>query len=162
MRWGLVDRIDALTLGEDATGVRTFPPDLPLFQDHSPEFPVVPGVLILESLAQLSGKLIGYTVRLERGDWPWPILSMMEKVKFRRFIRPGQEVQLESRFIMLREDSAVMKVRARIDGKVYAQAEQFFVFNAIPLDDPALRAGVEAHEKAELMRLWTDCPENRQ
>ena len=162
MRWGLVDRIDELVLDEYAIGYRTFPPDLPLFEDHFPAFPVVPGVLILESLAQLSGKLIGYTVRLQRGDWPWPILSMMNKVKFRKFIPPGQEVQLESRFILLREDSALMKVRAKVDGKVYSQAEQMFVFNAIPLDDGELRAGVEQHEKNELMRLWAACPENKQ
>ena len=158
MRWGLVDRIDELVAGESARGVRVYPPDLPLFQDHFPRFPVVPGVLILESLAQLSGKLIGYTVRRERGDWPFPILSMMDRVKFRKFVPPGVEITLESRLKAVRDEMAVVQVRARVDRKVHSQAEQIFVFNAVPLEDPEASADLEAIERSELARLWADFP----
>jgi len=158
MRWGLVDRIDELVAGERANGVRTYPPDLPLFEDHFPRFPVVPGVLILESLAQLSGKLIGYTVRRDREDWPFPILSMMEKVKFRRFVPPGVEIRLESQLISLRDEMAAVKVRAKVDGRVHAQAEQIFVFNAVALPDAEDAKAVEEIERAELARLWADYP----
>ena len=51
MRWGLLDTIDSLVPGESARGTRTWDPALPLFEDHFPGFPVVPGVLLLESLA---------------------------------------------------------------------------------------------------------------
>ncbi len=158
MRWGLIDRIDEMVEGEHARGARTYPADLPLFIDHFPSYPVVPGVLVLESLAQLSGKLIGYTVRRQRGDWPFPILSMMDRVKFRKFIRPDQEITLETRFVALREESAVMAVKARIGRKVHSQAEQFFVFNAVPMVGEE-RERVEGHEHRELRRLWSGCPE---
>ena len=159
MRWLLVDRIDELVQGESARGVKAWTMSEPWVQDHFPGFPVVPGVLLLESMAQLSGKLIGYTVRRERGDWPFPIFTMAEKVKFRRFVRPGDAVEISTRFIALREESAVMSVRARVGAKVHAQAEQTFVFNAVPLEDPAERERLELIERRALKLLWKDCPE---
>ena len=154
MRWRLVDRIDHLDCGRQAEGVVRFDPSLPLFEDHFPGFPVVPGVLLLESLAQLSGKLVGYTVRRQRGDWPFPIISMMNGVKFRHFVRPGQELLLHSELSTLRDDMAACRVRGRLDGRVHVQAEQIFVFNAVPLADPADKERVERLERAELRRLW--------
>jgi 3-hydroxyacyl-[acyl-carrier-protein] dehydratase len=154
MRWLFVDRIDELVPGERIRGVKTWDPSLTLFEDHFPGWPVVPGVLLMEALAQLAGKAIGYSVRGERGDWPFPILSMMDRVKFRRFVRPGELVQLEADFVALRDESARVKVRARVEGAVRASAEQTFVFNAVPLDDPAACARLERVEGAELARLW--------
>jgi 3-hydroxyacyl-[acyl-carrier-protein] dehydratase len=160
MRWLLLDRIDELIIGKSAVGARTFDPSEELFEDHFPGFPVVPGVLILEALAQLSGKLIGYTVRHERGDWPFPILSMADKVKFRKFVRPGQEMTLHTRLTSLRDEMAAVEVEARVDGKRHAQAEQVFVFNAVKLPNPAESDRLEAIERAELRRLWKGCPED--
>ena len=160
MRWKLIDKIDELHIDESAVGRKVYDPDSEFFIDHFPGFPVVPGVLILESLAQLSGKLIGYSVRKSRGDWPFPILSMMDKVKFRKFVRPGQEIQLESKLVSLRDEMAAVRVRARVNGKLHAQAEQIFVFNAVPLDDPAEADRVEKIERAELYRLWDGCPKD--
>ena len=154
MRWRFLDRIDELDPGVRITGAATFPGSLTLFEDHFPGWPVVPGVVLLETLAQLAGKGIGYTVRARRGDWPFPILSMMNGVKFRRFVLPDQEVALEAVFDGLRDESAAMRVKARVGGRVVAQAEQVFVFNAVPLDDPEDAARLERLEGAELARLW--------
>ena len=158
MRWGLVDSITALEKGKRATGLRTWDPSLPLFLDHFPGFPVVPGVLTLESLAQLAGKLIGYSVRKDRGDWPFPILSMMDKVKFRRFIPPATACVLEAEIVELRDESAIVDVRALVEDKWRARAQQVFVFNAVPLRDPVEQDRVEALERSELARLWADYP----
>lgn len=158
MRWRLVDSIDSVVRGERITGRVSFPRATPFFEDHFPGFPVVPGVILLESMAQLAGKLIGYTVRTERGDWPFPILSMANGVKFRKFVRPDEIVVLEARFLELREESARMAVRALVDGRVHAQAEELFVFNAVPLADPAEAARLEQLERAELARLWKEYP----
>jgi len=157
----LVDTIDMLEVGDRVSGTKTWASDEPFFEDHFPSFPVVPGVLLMEALAQIAGKLIGYTVRKERGDWPFPILSMMNGVKFRRFVRPDETVQLEAKLDSLRDEMAGVKVRAKVGGKVVAQAEQVFVFNAVPLEDPAERAKVEELERAHLKRLWPDCPDTQ-
>ena len=69
MRWLLVDSIDSLIVNQRIIGRKTYLADEEFFQDHFPGFPVVPGVLIMESLAQLSGKMIGYSVLQNRGDW---------------------------------------------------------------------------------------------
>jgi 3-hydroxymyristoyl/3-hydroxydecanoyl-(acyl carrier protein) dehydratase len=158
MRWQWLTAIDELVLGSHATGRMCFPAESPFFRDHFPGFPVVPGVLLLEAMAQLSGKLIGYSVRKERGDWPFPILSMAERVKFRRFVRPDEDCVFESRFLAIREESAVMEVRTRVGGAVRAQAEETFVFNAVPLADDAERVRVEGIERSELKRLWAGYP----
>jgi len=159
MRWLLLDRIDVLVSGEHAVGHKAFTMSEPWVQDHFPGFPVVPGVLLLESMAQLSGKLIGYTVREQRGDWPFPIFSMAEKVKFRRFVRPGYVVELNTKFIALRDESAVMSVSAKVDGRMHAQAEQTFVFNAVPLEDEAERERLEALESRALNILMRSASE---
>lgn len=162
MRWQLIQSIEALEPGETARGTACFDPDLPLFEDHFPRFPVVPGVLLMESLAQLSGKLIGYTVRRDTGRWPFPILSMMDKVKFRRFVRPGQPIRLDTRILHLRDDMSAVRVKASChDGerwRVHAQAEQIFVFQAVPLENAEDEAAVEAIERTELARLWPGLP----
>ena len=159
MRWLLVDRIDTLVAGESAQGAKTWPVESRFFEDHFPKFPVVPGVLLLEALAQLAGKLIGYTVRTERGDWPFPILSMMNGVKFRKFVRPDDEVILETRLISLREEMAVVQSKAKCAGRTVAQAEQIFVFNAVPLENDEDRATVERLERTQLKALWAAYPE---
>jgi 3-hydroxymyristoyl/3-hydroxydecanoyl-(acyl carrier protein) dehydratase len=159
VRWRFLDAIDELVPDRSASGRITFPVQTPFFADHFPGFPVVPGVVLLEALAQLSGKLIGYSVRAARGDWPFPILSMANGVKFRRFVRPEEEVRLESRLEALREESAVVHVRGWVAGRMTTQAEQLFVFNAVPLASAEERERLERLERAELRRLWRGYPE---
>lgn len=160
MRWLLVDSINELECNERIVGRKTYHKDEEFFQDHFPGFPVVPGVLIMESLAQLAGKLIGYSVLQNRGDWPFPILSMMNNVKFRKFIPPDQEIILEATLTSLRDEMAAVKVKAKVGRKVHAQAEQIFVFNAVPLKDDVERERVERIETLEMKRLWADYPES--
>ncbi|MDP2305807.1 MAG: 3-hydroxyacyl-ACP dehydratase FabZ family protein [Pseudomonadota bacterium] len=158
VRWRWVDCIDDMELGTSARGRVTFPADSFFFADHFPGFPVVPGVILLEAMAQLSGKLIGYSVRKARGDWPFPIITMANAVKFRRFVRPEEVVELLTQVVELRDESAIMFVRAKVDGKVVAQAEEIFVFNAVRLESAAESARLEALERAELLRLWPGYP----
>ena len=158
MRWLLVDAIDELVINERVIGRKTYDPSEEFFQDHFPGFPVVPGVLLMESLAQLAGKMIGYSVLHNRGDWPFPILTMMNNVKFRKFVPPGTEITLVAELTSLRDDMAAVKVKAKVGKKTHAQAEQIFAFNAVSLEDEAAQRRVELLESNELKRLWADCP----
>ena len=67
-------------------------------------------------------------------------------------------ILLETQIKTLREEMAAVDVKARVGNKVHAQAEQVFVFNAVPLDNDAERIRVEKLERAELERLWQACP----
>ena len=152
MRWLFVDRIDTVTLGERITGVKAAGLAEDYFTDHFPKFPVVPGVIITEALAQLSGKLIELSVYEERGIWPFPILSMVNKAKFRRFVPPGSLICMESEVLSLRDESAMMKVRAKVNDKITTTAELTFVFD--PGGIPNDAANIEAIERDFIRQIW--------
>src|SRR4029077_18692535 len=117
MRWRMSARIEEIAPGDHALGWKGVTLAEDYFEDHFPKFPVVPGVILIEALAQLSGKLIELTVWEEKGLWPFPVLSMVRNAKFRRFIKPGEAIRLEAKLSEIREESALTKCRALVDGK---------------------------------------------
>ena len=125
------------------------------FNEHFPDFPVVPGVLQVEALAQLSGKLIEVTVCDQEGRWVWPILSIVRKAKFRRFVRPGDVIELRSEITQLREESAVCKVSALVDGQRTTTAEIVFVFSPDNLASDDAQKLLEDLERKNLKMLWS-------
>ncbi len=154
MRWVFIDRIDTVTIGERITGVKAAALAEDYFVDHFPNFPVVPGVIVIEALAQISGKLIELSVYEDRGVWPFPVLSMVHKAKFRRFVRPGSVIEMEAEVIAIRDESAMMKVRARVDGKVTTQAELTFVFDPSGIPPDAAGGDIEDVERNTLRQIW--------
>jgi 3-hydroxyacyl-[acyl-carrier-protein] dehydratase len=154
MRWRMVDRIEEIVPGERAAGWKGVTLAEDYFEDHFPKFPVVPGVILIEALAQLSGKLIELSVWEERGMWPFPVLSMVRNAKFRRFIRPGESIRLETKLVEIRDESAITKCRALVDGKVTTDAELLFVFDPDALDDALGQDDLIAIEHYWLKILW--------
>ena len=112
----LLQNINSLEIGESAEGHMNFNGDEPFFADHFPGFPVVPGVLQIEALAQISGKLIEVSIFDRYKRWTWPILSMVRKSKFRRFVKPGQRLQLNTQLKTLGDESALVRY-ASVAGK---------------------------------------------
>jgi len=154
MRWVFLDRIVELLPGENARGFKGVAASEDYFADHFPGFPVLPGVLQIEALAQLSGKLIEVTVFGRERRWVWPILSIVKKAKFRRFVTPGVALELETTLLELRDESALCKAAARLDGKISTDAELVFVFNPGDLDTPEAQARLEQLERENLKQLW--------
>lgn len=154
MRWIFLDRINELTVGESASGHKCVTSSEPYFADHFPSFPVVPGVLQIEALAQLSGKLIEVSVFELEGRWIWPILSMVRKAKFRRFVRPGEILHLHTKVKTLRGESALMTVHGTVDGQKTCDAELLFVFNPDDLESDEAQLRLERLERENLKGLW--------
>ncbi|MBU0552349.1 beta-hydroxyacyl-ACP dehydratase [Myxococcota bacterium] len=154
MRWWFLDRIDELISGAHAVGRKGVASSEDYFTDHFPGFPVLPGVVQVEALAQLSGKLVEVTIFDQRGVWMWPILSMVRKAKFRRFVRPGDTVILKSTLKELREESAICGVVAEVDGRKVSEAELLFVFNPEGLDTNQAQLDLETLERKNLKMLW--------
>ncbi len=155
MRWVFLDRIDELQPGERAVGRKGVGGAEDYFTDHFPGFPVVPGVVQVEALAQLSGKLVEVTIWDQLRRWAWPILSMVRKAKFRRFVRPGDTLVLKSELLMLREESALCKVRGEVDGTPTCDAELLFVFNPEDLQSRFEQQRLEESERINLSLLWS-------
>lgn len=112
MRFVLIDRVETLEPGRRAVGSKTFAPDEAFFRDHFPGFPVVPGVLVLETMAQLGGRLIQASLGSAADPSVLPMLAMIERAQFRRPIRPGERLDVVA------EIESLGAVRARVAGSV--------------------------------------------
>ncbi|MFN3198698.1 MAG: 3-hydroxyacyl-ACP dehydratase FabZ family protein [Bradymonadia bacterium] len=156
MRWLFLDRITEMVPGERAQGLKGVASSEDYFVDHFPSFPVVPGVVQVEALAQLSGKLIEISIYESERRWVWPILSMVRKAKFRRFVRPGDQMVMTTDIVELREESAICKVKSTVDGQITTNAELLFVFNPDRLETDEAQKRLEGLERANLKVLWSE------
>lgn len=129
MRFYLLDRIKELVPGERALGIKCWSMDNEIFQDHFPGFPTVPGVLLTESMAQLAGVLIKKSYYKEYGETSkvYPVLSIIQKAKFRNFVRPGDQCFLEAEIISLDRGRANVKVKTLVDEDLVSEATLSFV-----------------------------------
>jgi len=94
------------------------------FQGHYPGEPIMPGVLIIEALAQLGGVLLSQELQ-HKGKVA--VLLSLDKVKFRRSVRPGDQLVLEVEAIKVRSSTGHIRGRARVGGELAAEAEIKFV-----------------------------------
>jgi 3-hydroxyacyl-[acyl-carrier-protein] dehydratase len=114
----LVDRI--LELSENhVVGIKNVTINEPFFQGHFPGEPVMPGVLVLESMGQVAGMMIAS--RPGTGEDQLLILTSMEDVKFRRPVRPGDQLVTEAEMLRLRGRMGKVKAVARVDGELAAE-----------------------------------------
>jgi beta-hydroxyacyl-ACP dehydratase FabZ len=116
----LVDRIIELE-AERIVGIKSVTANEPFFQGHFPEFPVMPGVLIVEALAQTAGVLV--LKHIEDRHRKLVLLASITSAKFRRPVVPGDTLRLEMAIIRRKASVALMGGRALVDGVVVAEAE---------------------------------------
>jgi len=126
----MIDRILKIEGDRYALGVKNVTVNEPYFQGHYPNVPIMPGVMILEALAQLSGILLSR--RLEHTGKVALLLSM-DRVKMRRLVRPGDQLILEAEAIHVRTRTGHCRCRAKVGQEVAAEAEIKFI---LVDDDP--------------------------
>ena len=124
MRFLLVDRIESLTAGRDIVAARTFPPDDDYLADHFPGFPVVPGVLLTESMGQAAAKCLD-AQRRPRGK---AMLVRILSASFRQWVKPGELLELQAAIVSDDERFATADCKASVAGRAVAQAKLFFSF----------------------------------
>lgn len=124
MRFILVDRILSLSPGTEISAVRLIRDDEDYFADHFPGFPVVPGVLLTEMMAQTAGKCLD-AERRPRGK---AMLAKILSASFRQWVRPGDEVQLHATITANDERYATADCLAQVGGRTAAQAKLFVTF----------------------------------
>jgi len=124
VRFILVDRIISLVPGESIVAARAIRPDEDYFRDHFPGFPVVPGVLLTEMMAQAAGKCLD-AQRLPRGK---AMLARIVSASFRQWVRPGDEALLHAVIVANAERYATADCKVQVGNGVVAQAKLFYSF----------------------------------
>ena len=122
MRWIWIDRFLEFTSGKSARAVKNLSLAEEYFADHFPGYPVMPGSLILEGLAQTGGILVG-----EVNDFREKVvLAKIPWARFRREALAGEQLVYEVEMLHLRPEGAAVQGRVVADGEVIAEAEIFF------------------------------------
>ena len=116
----LVDRIEELE-EERIVGIKNVTINEPFFNGHFPDFPVMPGVLIVEAMAQVAGVLVLSQIP-DRAN-KLVLLAAVEQAKFRKPVRPGDQLRIEMKVGKRKATVAKMYGTATVDGVVVAEAE---------------------------------------
>lgn len=128
MRYILLDRITSLEPPQSATGIKCASLSDDIFEDHFPGHPVMPGALIVESLAQLGGVLVEACMRQRGRHDLHALLTMIDRTRLRKMVRPGDRLLLEARCLNVSEDGGRITGIARLDNEVAAETELTFAF----------------------------------
>ena len=116
----LVDRIIELD-AEKIVGIKNVTANEPFFEGHFPDFPVMPGVLIVEAMAQTAGVLVLKSIPDRHSKLVF--LVSVDAARFRRPVVPGDQLRIEMNVIRRKGSVAKMAGKATVDGKVVAEAE---------------------------------------
>jgi len=147
MRFFMLDKIIEWEVGKRAKAIKNVSLSEDFFDDHFPRHPIMPGVLVIEALAQLSGLLLEASVERDHKKKVKALLTLLEKVKFRNISKPGDTLILNSEIVSLHEDSGKVKTIAKVEEKVIAETGMIFVW--VSLEDPELEK-----KRQQLLDFW--------
>ena len=147
MRYIPLDRITVLEPPQLARGLKCVSLAEDVFADHFPGHPVMPGSLIQEALAQLGGVLLEATRRAQAGGDVHALLTMVDRARFRKMVRPGDRLELEAHGVRASEDGGQVRSVAMLDGEVAAEMQLGFVF--VKVTNPVVIA-----RRREILNVW--------
>lgn len=133
----LVDRILSYEPYERVVGIKNVTVNEPFFQGHWPSMPVMPGVLILEVMAQVSSVLL-YGDKDNKFPQKLAFFLGIDRAKFRRTVVPGDQLVIESKTVQLRRNACKVHASASIDGVVAAEADMLFGLMDAPDQGPRI------------------------
>jgi 3-hydroxyacyl-[acyl-carrier-protein] dehydratase len=135
----LIDRILDLNMEEKTITVEAqVPNENTIFEGHFPGYPIMPGVLLIESMAQTSGWLLLALMKFER----MPFLAAVKEAKMRGFVSPGEVLMIDANILHEGSGYAMTEARVRVGGKLRSNATLTFSHIAFP--NPDLRGHMDA------------------
>ena len=120
----LVDRIEELE-ADRIVGIKNVTVNEPFFNGHFPDYPVMPGVLIVEAMAQVAGVLVLSQIPDRKSKQV--LLAGVDGAKFRKPVRPGDQLRIEMKLSKRKTSMAKMSGTASVDGVIVAEAEMLCV-----------------------------------
>lgn len=119
----LVDKVTEIEVGKRVVGYKNVTINEPFFQGHFPEYPVMPGVLIVEALAQVGAIAM---LNMEDNKGKIGFLAGIDKCRFKRQVVPGDELKLEVEILRLKGPIGKGKGIATVDGELACEVEIMF------------------------------------
>jgi 3-hydroxyacyl-[acyl-carrier-protein] dehydratase len=138
----LIDRITDLNLGERTITVEAqVPRESTIFEGHFPGYPLMPGVLLIEAMAQTSGWLQIALMKFER----MPFLAAVKEAKMRTFVTPGELLKIDAGIVHEGSGYTITKAKVSVDGKLRCDAT--ITFSHVPFPNADLRGYMETMAK---------------
>lgn len=117
----MIDRLEEIVIDHSAVGIKNVTANEPFFQGHFPDRPIMPGVLIIEAMAQTAAALVVYTIG-NRVEGRLVYFMSVENARFRKLVRPGDQLRVHVERIHKRGNVWKFKGEAKVDGVVCAEA----------------------------------------
>jgi 3-hydroxyacyl-[acyl-carrier-protein] dehydratase len=135
----MIDRIlDLNTVEKTITVEAQVPQTSTVFEGHFPGYPIMPGVLLIESMAQTSGWLLVGLMKFER----MPFLAAVKEAKMRGFVAPGEVLTVEASVVHEGSGYAITEAKVKVGGKLRCNAT--LTFSHVPFPNPDLRGHMDA------------------
>ena len=148
MRYYLIDKVTALNVGTSATGVKCVTLTDEVLHDHFPDYPMLPGALIVEAAAQLAGFLLEMTFNRPGEPVVRALLVQIQRARFSEPVGPGDRLEIVTTIEADRESSAQVGFHATVEGKEAARGTLTFVLRSI--DSPRVH-----EQRRYVYGLWT-------
>ncbi len=135
----LIDRILDLNMDEKTIAVEAqVPTESTIFEGHFPGYPIMPGVLLIETMAQTSGWLLLAMLNFER----MPFLAAVKEAKMRGFVTPGELLTVEASLVHEGSGYAITEAKIKVGGKL--RCNSTIMLSHVPFPNPDMRGHMDA------------------
>lgn len=119
----MVDKVLQIEEGKRIVALKNVTINEPFFQGHYPQFPVMPGVMIIEVMAQAGGLAVGGTADADT----IPLLAAVERVRFKRMVRPGDQLVITAQVVANRSGIVKVEAEAKVEQDLCASGQLTFM-----------------------------------